>query len=34
MTPATLHHSKQFVHLFILLGLIGMALFYLIPMGL
>jgi hypothetical protein len=31
MTQATVHHIKQFVHLFILLGLVGMALIYLIP---
>lgn len=31
MTQSTLRHTKQFIHLFILLVLIGTALIYLIP---
>ena len=34
MTQSTRRHIKQFVHLFILLGLVGMAMIYLIPTGL
>ena len=31
MTETTLRHTKQFIHLFILLVLIGTAMIYLIP---
>lgn len=34
MTQSTRRHIKQFAHLFILLGLIGMVMIYLIPKGL